>query len=305
MKRLTAILFIMVIMMTTACGVLLAAENSVSVKASVSRYTANIGDRIRFIIEIWPYRGLEAALPDIKDGLIGDLEVKEERDVVRTSLFGKTVYSKVYELASFSVGKHTIPAISVMFRHKGSRDWTSESTEPVEITIDSVLPKDGVPDDIKEIKGPIHLYEIRWLLILAIAVAASAVIAGIIMVRNMMAKARILPPHTVALTELARIEEIFSKNADIKEYYVRISDSIRKYIERVFRLKAPEMTTEEFLASLNISSALNAARKESLKGFLNACDLVKFAKHAPTRREKDSIMASAKRFVEETKDGHL
>jgi hypothetical protein len=77
---------------------------------------------------------------------------------------------------------------------------------------------------------------------------------------------------------------------------------VRRDVERVFALKAPEMTTEEFLNSLGYSEALSIAHKELLRGFLNACDLVKFAKYAPTRDEAQNVYVTARGFVEETKD---
>ncbi len=42
------------------------------------------------------------------------------------------------------------------------------------------------------------------------------------------------------------------------------------------------MTTEEFLYYLGIIGHLNETQKTALKEFLNSCDMVKFAKYAPT-----------------------
>ena len=108
-------------------------------------------------------------------------------------------------------------------------------------------------------------------------------------------------PHETALEELEDARGNFLKNSDVKEYYALISDCIRRYIERSFRLKAPEMTTEEFLGSLRESTVLSLDQKDLLKEFLNACDLVKFAKYAPARPEMESVFVAAGKFIEETK----
>ena len=71
---------------------------------------------------------------------------------------------------------------------------------------------------------------------------------------------------------------------------------------RVFRLKAPEMPSEEFLNSLRDSTALTMAHKELLRGFMNACDLVKFAKYKPTGEETENVYVTAKNFIDETKE---
>jgi hypothetical protein len=77
---------------------------------------------------------------------------------------------------------------------------------------------------------------------------------------------------------------------------------VRRYIEEVFQLKASEMTTEEFLSSAKDSSRLPPEHKALLKEFLEACDLVKFAKHTPRDAEVEQIFLNAKYFIEETKD---
>ena len=62
------------------------------------------------------------------------------------------------------------------------------------------------------------------------------------------------------------------------------------------------MTTEEFLGSLRESTVLSLDRKDLLKAFLNACDLVKFAKYTPARAEMESVFAAARKFIEDTKE---
>ena len=73
------------------------------------------------------------------------------------------------------------------------------------------------------------------------------------------------------------------------------------YIENRFKLRAPEMTTEEFLDSLKQTDALTAKHKELLAEFLNLCDIVKFAKFGPSITEIEESFNSARRFVEETR----
>ena len=62
------------------------------------------------------------------------------------------------------------------------------------------------------------------------------------------------------------------------------------------------MTTQEFLMSLGDSRKISAGYKELLKVFMEACDLVKFAKHAPAKDETESVFTTAKKFIEETKE---
>ena len=108
-----------------------------------------------------------------------------------------------------------------------------------------------------------------------------------------------------ALEELEAIKGAFTQAGDVKDYYARISDCVRDYIERLFKVNAPEMTTEEFLESLKDSQALPPAEKDLLKQFMSACDLVKFAKYKPTVEEISSVLSSAKKFIEETRPDNV
>ncbi len=86
----------------------------------------------------------------------------------------------------------------------------------------------------------------------------------------------------------------------IDAFFTELSSIVRHYIEDRFALRAPEMTTEEFLWSLGREGALDADQRVMLEGFLTACDRVKFARHAATRAEIDDAFALADRFVRET-----
>jgi hypothetical protein len=84
------------------------------------------------------------------------------------------------------------------------------------------------------------------------------------------------------------------------EYYFRLADIVRGYIERRFGLLAPERTTEEFLREARQDRSLTAEQKDMLGRFLRAADLVKFALHRPEPAEAASALAAARRFVTET-----
>jgi hypothetical protein len=65
------------------------------------------------------------------------------------------------------------------------------------------------------------------------------------------------------------------------------------------------MTTQEFLSSLGTSWKVSEEYKALLMTFMQACDLVKFAKHAPPKEEAQGALNAAKQFVEGTKGEHV
>ncbi len=161
--------------------------------------------------------------------------------------------------------------------------------------------------DIRDIKPPLDWpANYAWLIVLLVL----ALMMGIaflwwwIKKKNSVPK-NILPPKTVweiACEELEKLrQEDLLSQGKFKEYYSRLSDIVRSYVEERFKLRAPEMTTEEFLLSLENAAVIQGPQKEILKEFLYFCDLVKFAKHIPLASEGVQAFAIVKRFVEETK----
>ena len=103
------------------------------------------------------------------------------------------------------------------------------------------------------------------------------------------------------MEELAR--QHYPEEGKFKLFYSGLSDIVRHYLEDQIHIKAPEMTTEEFLNSLKNSSALKFEHKQVLKDFLNGCDMVKFAKYRPDAHDAQANFNLAKKLIEETKDG--
>jgi len=95
--------------------------------------------------------------------------------------------------------------------------------------------------------------------------------------------------------------DLISKG-QIKEYYYRLSNIVRHYIENRFKLMAPERTTEEFLAEMTVTERLTEDHKELVGNFLEHCDMVKFAAYGPDSREIENSFNSAKKLVDETRE---
>jgi hypothetical protein len=107
----------------------------------------------------------------------------------------------------------------------------------------------------------------------------------------------------LALAALQRLQQQdLIGTPHIETFYIQLSAIIRRYIEWRFGLRAPEQTTEEFLAVVLASGGLLAAHRDLLSRFLQHCDLVKFARHEPTPDDMQQTFDSARTFVEQTAD---
>ena len=113
-----------------------------------------------------------------------------------------------------------------------------------------------------------------------------------------------VPPDEQALNDLRLV---WSQQAEFndKTFASSISDILRTYIEGEFCIRAPELTTEEFLAEAKGHEDLKGGFADQLKGFLNWVDLVKFAKMPLEEQQRDELYQSAFTFVEESHQARL
>jgi hypothetical protein len=282
-----------------------AAKDSVVVRSSVDRKSILIGDRIKYGIQVTGSAEFEFQMPVFQDGSIGEFEIKDSAEKTRKGFFGGRTIDNWYYITTYSAGKKTIPQAEVKFKLKGAKDWSVKTAGPIDINVSSLLPPGGTAKDVRDIKGPLSFYEINWIAISGIVLVFAILIFSILIYRRMKRNVPVRLPHETAIEELEAIRALFLRTGDVREYYAGISDCVRRYIERAFKLRAPEMTTEEFLNSLRDSTVLSLGQKDLLKGFLAACDLVKFAKYAPAQAEAENIYTTAKHFIEEASQALL
>ena len=218
------------------CATAHAVDDGMSAQASVDRVIVLIGDRIRLEIDVKYRAGMRIDFPKFKDGKIGDFEIKDSGRELKKGILSGDLMRQWYYIATYSVGKHEIPPIEIKYRKKDTSEWKSIRTHALNINIESVLPKSKLPDDIKDVKDPMHYFEINWLIIADILIVL-LIMAGAIIYIFRKKPAPIMLPHETAIEELEAAKGNFSKNSDIKEYYTGISDCVRRYIERSFKLK--------------------------------------------------------------------
>lgn len=163
-------------------------------------------------------------------------------------------------------------------------------------------------EGLRDIKGPVDFPVNNLLLVLVVIVAAILMFALFKLKVKPQRKER--PPEPVDTRTadeiaMAQLDELQSgsllSEGKYKEYYSRLSGIIREYFENRFEVRAPEMTTEEFLWSLDESKHLTADQNAVMREFLNSCDIVKFAKHIPGIEDGKASMELARKLVVETR----
>jgi hypothetical protein len=230
----------------------------------------------------------------------------------RVPVGGKYRWRQEYELDIFLSGSYPVPALTAHFvdRRKGEDAIVESSvtTDPFEVTVMPLTEGEFDPTEFRDVKGPVELPISRtwaWLGWAAGGLGAAAVLA--ILVLWLVRRARrpapeiIIPPHEWAFEQLQRLaDEQLVEQAQVHEFYYRLSMIVRMYIERRFNLRAPEQTTEEFLVEVRRNSLLATRYRDMLGQFLAACDMVKYALYEPQVDEIEQVFNAARDFVDQT-----
>lgn len=106
-----------------------------------------------------------------------------------------------------------------------------------------------------------------------------------------------------ALRQLRALEQqqIWQQGEEgVKEYYVKLTGIVRYYIEVRFGVKAPEQTTDEFLAKARNHPELKAWTQQ-LFTLLHTADMAKFARAQPHEQQHHQAMQAAQQLVQQSR----
>jgi hypothetical protein len=107
-------------------------------------------------------------------------------------------------------------------------------------------------------------------------------------------------PHEIALQRLEEARQLMDPE-HAREYCFAVSNIIRCYIEERFHVRAPRLTTEEFLRDLvEMRDTMLQPHRALLGEFLEHCDLAKFAGWRYSMPDLEAMHASGRSFIEQT-----
>ena len=273
-----------------------------------------VGDRLRIEQRVTLPEGFEVELPDadtIRTALGDEAPfelVAVEADPPRPAGPKLRLWRQVIALDVLAGGQVRLPPLPVRYR-RGELDasWQTLEPEPLELPVRSALTTQDAPTRPRDIRGPLVPREPAWRRALVAAAwligIAALLAAGYVLWRRLSrpASAPPIPPDLWAQQALdaLRCEDWANPDA-VRAYYYRISQIVRQYVERQFGVSAPEMTTEEFLATLRSDPQRLGFDVQRLGEFLDACDRVKYAALHPTEADARAVLAAARVFIRET-----
>ena len=154
--------------------------------------------------------------------------------------------------------------------------------------------------EIRDIAPPLDVFPWpTWMVVCAILILL-AVIAGIValIVKKIRNQPKPLPPtpREIALGELEALRPQVERQTPY-DFSIAVSDVLRGYIGAQYRLHAREQTSPEFLSAISRSVKFSENEKSLLAGFLERCDLIKFARIDATSADSAQLLGSAVDFV--------
>jgi hypothetical protein len=286
-----------------------------AVRAAPGQIT--VGEKLSLILQVEAPDGIEIEMPQLS-GAVGPLDIRDARTPPDVPDRGLRRWTHQYTLDTFASGELEIPALTINYVDRRpealdeqGRPLAGElSSEPLPVIVRSVLAGDEQDTDYRDIKGAVEIpvagTALRyWLIIAACVLIAGAAVLFVVALagrrKKRTAQEQLIPPHVRALAQLEALAgERLIEQGRFHEFYYRLSDIVRQYIERRFGIMAPERTTEEFLREAGCGEVLSEDWKDLLAGFLRAADMVKFARHEPTADESEAAFVAARGFIEQT-----
>lgn len=208
-------------------------------------------------------------------------------------------------LSAYKAGKVELLSADIFYNVNNQTQFVKTTALPIEIK--SVLDPQKPSQDIQDIKGIITVsHSLSWWLKIILVVIILGIIIFLV-VRYIIKHKKhkptqeeiilAIPPREYAIQQL---DELKNKNliekGQIKDYYDTLSDILRYYVSRVYKVDGLEKTTKELFSLLK--DKMDIENNRELRNFLINCDFVKFAKVVPTQEDTQADFEQAKSFIE-------
>ncbi|OVE75231.1 hypothetical protein BVX97_05310 [bacterium E08(2017)] len=215
----------------------------------------------------------------------------------------RIIIEKHARLTPSIADEHRIAPIPISFTDNRKTPAASRWFPTLPVVFESIRPSDTAATDITDSIEPLwirpSLTEAVWLLLGLLGVAF--IIWLVIKLIKGLRRAAILrqmSPKERALNELEiLLDRKLPENGLFKDFYIELTMIVRRYIERAHHIKAPEQTTEEFLEAVSQDSRFSENVMTTLKSFLEAADLVKFAAYLPNQSSVNNSINTARDYI--------
>ncbi len=283
------------------------------VEQRIDSLQLQIGSQTTLHLKVSVKRGQKVVLPSFKPSqqLTPGVEVVEQGQEETTDLDDDRIQvSRDYILTSFDEKVYAIPALDVKVDGKDYHG-NQLALKVLTVPVDTVHPNQFYPPKTVQ-QNPFLWSEwsgIFWLSLLMVLLCGAICYLLLRLKQNkpIITSFRIVkrvPAHEKALSEINVIKQQRSENQETqKEYYTRLTNTLREYIVKRFGFNAMEMTSGEIIDRLR--EAGDQKMIDELKELFRTADLVKFAKYETLINENDANLVNAIHFIDQTKTNEV
>ncbi len=282
------------------------------IKLSLDRDSILVGDQVDMTLNVAYNKAIQFNFPTLGDTLMPGVEIVKTSkiDTLRSKKNEELInVQRKYTLTSFDGGiAYMLPQITFTLQRGETVDTFTSNQLQLKVAFP---PMDSTftPNDIKP---PVH-YPITFGEVLPYVgggLLLVALVAFIIYYIEQRRKNQPVffkpkpkePAHITALRDLDKLkQEQLWQHGKVKEFYTRISEIIRVYIEDRYNIQAMEQTSDEILRTFDETECCDKALVNKLREVFFVSDLAKFAKYAPQSDENEMSLNNIYLFVEKTK----
>jgi hypothetical protein len=281
---------------------------TVQVEQKIDSVSILIGQQAHMIVSVTAQHGAKIVWQRFKPSqyITPGVEVVSTDNGETSEVDGMTKESKIYTLTSFDERLYAIPPIKVSVNGK-QYQGTQLALKVLTVTVDTVHPNQFYPP--KDVQNNPFTWAdfslMFWLSVLLVILCCVAYYLYSRLKSNKPVITRIrivkhIPAHKKALNEIDKIKsEHMQVSENQKEYYTKLTDTVRQYIQERFGFNAMEMTSNEIIYRLRESDDQKSI--DELHELFETADLVKFAKHSALINENDLNLVNAIKFIDDTK----
>lgn len=267
-----------------------------------------IGQQAHVTVTVTAGEGAQVVFPDWKPQtyLVPGVELLAIESDSADADNGQKSRSRRLTITSFDENIYSLPPVEVKVDGKPYQG-EQLALKVVTMDVDTLHPNEFFPPkDVQD--NPFSWSEWRPLLWLSLLIVA-LLLLGLWLRKRLKANKPIITsiriikkilPHQRAMKAIDQIKaEHMTTSEDPKEYYTRLTDTLRQYINERFGFNAMEMTTPEIIYNLQQSG--DQTMIGELKELFETADLVKFAKYSTLIGENDLNLVNAINFIDQTK----
>lgn len=283
-------------------------DGRIEAKWNVSPVSPRLFDKVELDLTICFDSNLDVTMPEFGEE-IGDLKIIDSKENVQYHDSNTEIKSLKLIVVPKTSGTTSIWPITISYRDK--RDTLKEKNNAIELPaceleiISTITEENASLDRIPSTKTIIDLTT-GWgrlfaLFLLLFAIALLAIAKFSKRAKEETKTDNILSAQEIAMKRLVDLHESRLHETDIKGFYTELTGIVRWYIEQQTLIRAPELTTQEFLKEISdqwknrLSTSLEI--RERLQLFLESADMVKFAKMKPSPEDISLAFQRAVEFI--------